>query len=170
VFVGDPVALPARGDVDLGAGRCEIQAALAAALDAVSVNCPDDASFERVQEAAHARSQRGESFAGAFLEAQRALPEVLAAPPVRRPAWVPVMGIALMWAFWPVLAAAWFAGSRADARNTVTFLRTLGGLAAGVVWLPCIALAAVFWPIAIGAGVVSAAAGWLLLGIPRWRR
>ena len=50
----------------------ELQDELAAALDAVSVNCADAAHFNQVQHAAWQAAQQGEDYGVAFLRAQRA--------------------------------------------------------------------------------------------------
>ena len=92
--------------------------------------------------------------------------------------WPRRLGIALHWLFAPVLLAGWFAGKKADARNTVSFFRSLGGSAGVVIWLLIVAAAAVWAVLAgagatagavAGAGLLSAAAGRLLLRARRWQ-
>ena len=55
-----------------GESVAELQNELAAALDAVSVNCADAAHFNQVQHAAWQAAQQGEDYCVAFLRAQRA--------------------------------------------------------------------------------------------------
>ena len=55
-----------------GESVAELQNELAAALDAVSVNCADAAHFNQVQHAAWQAAQQGEDYGAAFLRAQRA--------------------------------------------------------------------------------------------------
>ena len=55
-----------------GESVTELQDELAAALDAVSVNCADAAHFNQVQHAAWQAAQQGEDYGVAFLRAQRA--------------------------------------------------------------------------------------------------
>ena len=55
-----------------GESVAELQDELAAALDAVSVNCADAAHFNQVQHAAWQAAQQGEDYGAAFLRAQRA--------------------------------------------------------------------------------------------------
>ena len=55
-----------------GESVVELQNELAAALDAVSVNCADAAHFNQVQHAAWQAAQQGEDYGAAFLRAQRA--------------------------------------------------------------------------------------------------
>ena len=65
-----------------GESVAELQDELAAALDAVSVNCADAAHFNQVQHAAWQAAQQGEDYGVAFLRAQRANHRVrLGAPP-----------------------------------------------------------------------------------------
>src|SRR5699024_6213978 len=128
---------------------------LTEALDAVSVHCPDPQTFDRVQRRATARARTGESFAAAFLDEQRAAvgqaparPEAGAQTPAgSAPAgpgprartttaeapispWPRRLGLALHWPVAPVLWVAAWVGRKADARNTVTFYRMLGGTGA----------------------------------------
>lgn len=79
------------------------------------------------------------------------------------------LGLLLLWLFWPVLVVGHLAGTRADGRNTVSFFRIMGGLAAAVLWVPALLVAAFFWPWVVAAGAVSALVGWSLLGVRRWR-
>ena len=58
--------------VPQGESVAELQNELAAALDAVSVNCADAAHFNQVQHAAWQAAQQGEDYGVAFLRAQRA--------------------------------------------------------------------------------------------------
>ena len=112
-----------------------------------------------------------------------------ASGPVRTPAttpetasgpspWPRRVGLALHWLFAPVLLSGWFAGTKADARNTVTFFRSLGGSAGVVIWLLVLVAAAVWASLAgagataaavLGAGLLSAAVGRLILRGRRWQ-
>ena len=185
VVRGKPVTIPDRNGRDRSEWEAEVASAMGSALDEVSVNCPDEETFDRIQARALDIARRtgggsaaGDpaSFAQSFLELQRDLSATGAGDatdnltdstptfPVLR--WV---GLVLMWLFAPVLGAAAFAGSRADGRNTVTFFRLLGGFAAVMVWVPVLIVAAFFWPLVIGIGILSAVCGWLLLGLNRFR-
>lgn len=176
VRVGAPVALPTRNGRDDRGWELALQEVFSAALDAVSVDCPDAASFEDAQRHAGAAMRHGQSFAGAFLERQNMLRTGAAPAPdaqtVPAAAWKRVArGIALacMLALWPVLLAAWFIGRKADARNTVTFFRMAGGLAMALLWLPLLAVALLAWPCATAGLLTLAAIGWWMLGLRWWR-
>ncbi|SMX89287.1 hypothetical protein [Brevibacterium antiquum] len=193
VVCGTAVTIPARNGKDRSTWEGEVASAIGSGLDEVSVNCPDEQSFERIQaealEDARSSASAPASFASAFLHQQKVVcqgerPGQVAqgrdAPPTRvdsaevevparRFPVLRAIGFALMWLFAPVLAAGAFAGSRADGRNTVTFFRLLGGFAAVMVWVPVLVVAAFFWPLVIGIGTVSAVCGWLLLGLNRFR-
>ncbi|WP_157691460.1 lysophospholipid acyltransferase family protein [Brevibacterium sandarakinum] len=185
VVRGKSVTIPDRNGRDRSEWEAEVASAMGSALDEVSVDCPDEETFDRIQARALdiARRTGGGSatggpapFAQAFLDLQRDfsatearnatgdLTDSTPTFPVLR--WV---GLVLMWLFAPVLGAAAFAGSRADGRNTVTFFRLLGGFAAVMVWVPVLIVAAFFWPLVIGIGILSAVCGWLLLGLNRFR-
>ncbi|WP_426690013.1 hypothetical protein [Rhodanobacter ginsengiterrae] len=169
VLLGAPVKLPAReSDETDRAWEQRIHAEIAAALDAVSVNCADPASFAAAEAHAAMRAAAGESYALAFIDAQQhpqrlhPLPSV---PQVHRWPWDWLLVGAFLLLAAPVLLAGRFAGSKADARNTVSFFRIVGGLAAALVWLPCLLLATALWPLPLLALWLAAACGWW-----RWPR
>lgn len=179
VFRGPAVALPRRDGRDDAEWEESVADEIGRALDAVSVNCPDEETFVAAQAAALARARAGESYAEAFLDEQAGRAEAsrpdgppqprVSAPDARDGRPVRLLGMLLLWLCWPVLLAGHLAGRRADARNTVSFFRILGGLAACVLWLPVLAVAAVLLPRVVAAGVVCALVGWGILGLPRWR-
>lgn len=160
VLLGQPVTLPAQGDDDKRAWEARIDQTLADALNAVSVNCPDQTTFERVERLAAADAARGEAYALAFKrhEASAALPE-----PPPRPAprhglrALCLIGMAILW---PVLLVGWLVGKKADARNTVTFFRIVGGFAMALLWLPLMLVLAICFPWPVLALLLSALTGW----------
>lgn len=164
VLVGTPLALPSRLPDESGRTfELRLHAAIGAALDAVSVHCPDADTFARVEAAARAEAADGRSYAQAFIAAQANPPAVCTACPRAR-CWpwdgLAVAGFCVLLA--PVLLAAWLAGRRADARNTVTLFRMVAGVLAALLWLPCLAWLAWRWPLP--------AAGWALLAAWGWWR
>ena len=177
VVRGKSITIPARNGQDRSVWEAEVASAMSSALDEISVNCPDEETFERIQakalNVARRTPGRAATFATAFLDLQRDNSTAAAdGSPAAASSAITVLrwvGIALMWLFAPVLAAAALAGSRADGRNTVTFFRLLGGFAAVMVWVPALIVAVFFWPLVIGIGIVSAVCGWLLLGLRRFR-
>lgn len=166
-LVGAPVALPAR-DTDETDRDWErrIHQAIAAALDAVSVNCPDADAFAAAETWATAQAAAGESYALAFIDAQQR-PQIQPPSPRRIHVWpwdwLVVAAFMLLAA--PVLLAGRFVGGKADARNTVSFFRIVGGLVAAVAWLPCLLLASWFWPLPLLVLWLLAVLGWW-----RWPR
>lgn len=167
VLVGASLALPTRAPAEADrAFELRLHAALSAALDAVSVNCPDAETFRRVEAEARQRMAQGASYAQAFIAAQSAPPAVVAPMPrARRWPWdgLAVASFCILLA--PVLLVAWLAGRKADARNTVTLFRVVAGLPAALLWLPCLALLAWRFPLPMAALTVAAAIGWW-----RWPR
>ena len=166
-LVGVPVNLPAR-DADESDRDWErrIHQAIATALDAVSVNCPTPEVFATTEAWATVRAAAGESYALAFIGAQQR-PQAPPPPPLRtRPwpwDWLVVAAFMLLAA--PVLLAGRVAGGKADARNTVSFFRIVGGLLVAMVWLPCLLLMTWFWPWPLLVLWPLAALGWW-----RWPR
>ncbi|MDR2188984.1 MAG: hypothetical protein LBE62_13240 [Azonexus sp.] len=163
MLLGEPIALPARQEEDKRQWEQRINTALAEALDAVSVNCPDVATFERVERLAGADADNGQSYALAFKHWQRqaaeGLPEAIPAPD-KTPLWRWLCGLPGMTLLAPVLLAGFLAGRQADARNTVTFFRMAGGFAMALLWLPVLIALFCFCPLPIACWGVLAAAGW----------
>ncbi|MFE1084995.1 lysophospholipid acyltransferase family protein [Brevibacterium sediminis] len=193
VVRGRAVTIPDRDGREVKEWEAAVASAMGAALDDVSVNCPDETTFAAVEARALDRARRtpgaSASYAQSFLELQNevgsAVPDgdrptgagqadggPTSANVPTTPRTFPVIrwvGFLALWLFAPILVAAAVAGSRADGRNTVTFFRILVGFAAVMVWVPALIIAAFFWPAVIGAGVLSGVLGWLLLGVRRIR-
>lgn len=166
VLVGEPVALPERAGRELEAWVADTAAAIGAALDSVSVHCPDVDTFERVELQAAADSRFGRSYALAFKAREASVrrgdctrpvaPSVANAARVWQ--WPCIMIAALL--LGPVLLAGLAAGRSADARNTTTMFRMLGGSAAAVVWIPLLVLLAACHPQVVLPLGILAAYGW----------
>ncbi|MDR0674085.1 MAG: hypothetical protein LBF93_10645 [Zoogloeaceae bacterium] len=181
IMPGKPVdLLPRLPDEHPRHWEKRLLAAMAMALDAVSVDCPDAQGFARVERlAAAAADGHAEclppttpgtdapppSYARAFLYWQEAarhapLPDAPARPK-RRAAWWAKPCIAVFCLLCaPVLLAGKWAGYKADARNTVSFFRFLGGLAATLVWLPILFILLILFPLPVGAATLLAWVGW----------
>jgi 1-acyl-sn-glycerol-3-phosphate acyltransferase len=167
ILVGAPLELPTRaGDETDRDWEWRIHQAIAEALDAVSVNCPDPAGLAVVEAHATTVAASGGSYAQAFIDAQQhlqthqPLPTTLPSQPMRAwPLdWLGVAAFVLLAA--PVLLIGRIAGGKADARNTVSFFRMAGGLVAALLWLPCLLLATYGWPLPMLALWCAAALGW----------
>ncbi|MDR1349715.1 MAG: hypothetical protein LBJ59_02835 [Zoogloeaceae bacterium] len=156
VLAGPPVVLPAQaGNEHRRFWEKRIGAALGAALDAVSVDCPDRETFEQVERLAAAEvdaaatDDASASYAQAFLRWQTASsrPPVPPLVPLKKPALWAYPCIAVFYLCCaPILGAGAFMGKKADARNTVSFFRFIGGLAAALLWLPALLALFCFFP------------------------
>lgn len=165
IVLGPAVAIPAREDGEAPrAWENRVHEAIGNALDAVSVNCRDEAQFAAVEAWARHRMACGDSYAEALLAAQAApvLPPWRPAPRPGPMHWlwdgVPLASLALCGA--PIALAARVAGSKADARNTVTFFRMAGGFFVGLTWLPLVVALAIWQPLPVLTLVALAAIGW----------
>ena len=189
-WVGPAIDLPRNAAGPRLEREKEAHRILTQALDAVSVDCSSPVVFDGVQRRAAARSRAGESFAAAFLEEQAAA-RAATGPSPSGPAvagctaaeaavpspWPRRLGLLLHWPVWPVLGVAQAVGRKADARNTVSFFRVLGGAGATVAW-GAVLLGAGVAGIATGhggataviaaAGTASLVAGRLLVTAKRW--
>jgi hypothetical protein len=183
ILPGNPVDLPPRlPDEHPRRWEKRLLAAMGAALDAVSVNCPDAQSFAQVERLAAAAADghaeyspppapgtnEQPSYARAFLYWQEVarhspLPEAPALPKQHAIWWaLPCIAVFCL-LFAPVLLAGKWAGGRADGRNTVTFFRFLGGFAVALAWLPILLLLFFLFPLPIG---VASALAWV--GCRQW--
>lgn len=174
IFPGPPVDLPPRMSGEHPRQwEKRLRAVMGAALDAVSVNCPDEAAFLRVERQAARQADSGRSSYGeAFLHWQAAarrgeLPEEDVSDVTHRARrrrivlWhVPFIAVfCLLLA--PVLLAGRYMGGKADARNTVSFFRMIGGLAMALIWLPAVLVLFFIFPWAMGVLSAMAWFGWL---------
>lgn len=127
VVVGDPLMLPNRamGQSDKE-WEAQLHATISQGLRTVSVDCPDQATFEKVEGLARSQVARypdRESYGQAFLAFQNGwldAPSPRAASP-RAPLWKWALVSVAAVVFSPIVLAAWWAGQKADARNTVSF-------------------------------------------------
>lgn len=148
LMVGEPLILPEQGDVSAVEWEQSIQQYLSQALDCVSVNCRDEPMLARVEEQSWNSLRDGDSYARAFKQAeQQTLSEPgVAAPQVTLSLWDHLLWRLFILTLLPVWLAGWWAGCRADGRNTTTFFRLAGGFAMALVWLPCLLIAMMFYP------------------------
>ncbi|WP_051940423.1 hypothetical protein [Stenoxybacter acetivorans] len=166
ILAGAAVDLPPRlPDETARQWENRLQAAMVSALDAVSVNCADKATFEQVERLAGADNTSSYAQAFVYWQNHAAHSPLPAAPPLRHAhsLWwaIPFMAVFCI-LFAPVLLASWFAGKQADGKNTVSFFRVLGGLAALLLYLPFLLAAFYCAPLPIGIAAILAYLGWKL--------
>lgn len=163
LLVSEPLVLPEQGDASAAEWEQNIHQCLSHALDRVSVNCRDEQMLARVAEQAWNSRRAGDSYAQAFKQAEQ---QTLSEPVVAAPLATRSISDQLLWRLFiltllPVWFAGWWVGRKADGRNTTTFFRLAGGFAMALIWLPCLLIAAIFYP-------------WLLLlygaAVLGWRR
>ncbi|MDR1423462.1 MAG: hypothetical protein LBI92_02480 [Azoarcus sp.] len=173
VLPGPPVELPPRApDEHPRHWERRLLAAMGAALDAVSVNCPDEETFARVERLAAAQAdgrlpgREAASYARAFLSWQECarhgeLPDAPAPEQSCRCVfWLYPFIAAFCLLFAPILLVGAHLGKKADGRNTVSFFRIIGGLAVALFWLPMLLALLFLFPLPMGIGLAMAWAGW----------
>ena len=166
ILVGEPVALPEQGGGDKREWERRIHEALTQALDAVSVDCADVASFERVERLAAADADNGGSYALAFKRYERGDAKMrVEAQAVRTPFWRFLCGLPGMVLLAPILLVGYLAGRKANSRNTVAFFRMAGGFAASLIWLPTLLVLLFIFPLPTLLLLALAVLGW-----PAFRR
>lgn len=166
LVIGEALSLPARaeGEPDK-AWEDRMHAAISEGLRAVSVDCPDQATFEateaKAREAVLQEPQR-ETYGKAFLATQNGRRVFWERPSkvYRVRGWEKLLlGIAAL-VFAPIVLGGWWAGRKADARNTVSFFRVLGGLAGALIWVPLCFTALSLFPLVTGVAVGVGVLGW----------
>lgn len=171
IQVGEPLLLKAVPGNHKRAEEARVQEAFTQALDSVSVNCPDEASFARVEALAREAYLKGESYANAFKrfegEARAGhLPahaiEIMTISPHQKKISIAyrLCQAAFYLFFAPMVLTAWWAGQKADARNTVTFFRMLGCVASGLIWLPVLGVLTLLYPLVLPPLLVLSIPGW----------
>lgn len=120
-----------RGEAFVPQGRDvrTLHAEFSAALNKVSVNCTDAATFNRIQAQAWQQSRQGADFGAAFLTAQHSTVGTADLEAANLRWWQRLAQGLFIAAFFPVVLAALVAEKWADGRNNVTFFRLLGALA-----------------------------------------
>jgi 1-acyl-sn-glycerol-3-phosphate acyltransferase len=170
IMAGASIELPPRKPNEpLKQWEKRLRPVIETALDAVSVNCPDMETLGRVEQLAASQADSGgSSYAQAFLHWQeiartKGLPEeggLHAAPKRSLPIWAYPFIAVFCLMFAPILLAGFYIGKKADARNTVTFFRMIGGLAAALVWIPALLALCFFYPLPTSILLLMAWEGW----------
>lgn len=153
LLVSDPLVLPEQGEDSVAQWETRIMQYLSCSLNRVSVACRDEPMLENVARQARSRSRVDGSYALAFKQAEQQALQGRAPKPTRTETSRASMNI-LQWLAWkafiftllPVWLCGWWAGRRADGRNTTTFFRLAGGFAMALIWLPCLAVIASIYP------------------------
>ncbi|MCO7051409.1 hypothetical protein NAG84_16335, partial [Proteus terrae] len=68
-----------------------------------------------------------------------------------------------MYILFPILLSSFIASRFADARNTISFFKILGGAIAAAIWIPILIMLLFFFPIFIGISLASALFGFILI-------
>ncbi|PVZ82383.1 glycerol acyltransferase [Serratia sp. S1B] len=167
IYVGKPIEIVAQVDNESEREwEKRIHNQITQALDHVSVNCPDEATFHAAEQYAYASFTKGGAYATAFLHYQHQ-PDARPSNPNTQTAchntawrW---LGFCMMFIYLPILLAAVFAARFADARNTRSFFKILGGGLASLIWLPLLVCLGVIWPSVIIPSLVSGYIGYKII-------
>ena len=166
IYVGNPISIVSKLDDESGRDwEKRIHEQFSQELNAVSVNCQNEDMFQQAEQYAYQSLQNGQSYASAFLDYQQN-PDSMLCHKIQSTsnteAWR-WLGFCLMFVFLPILLAAKFAASRADARNTVSFFKILGGSIAGLLWLPILLIFTLCWPTILLPSLISAFIGYKII-------
>ncbi|EKT57201.1 1-acyl-sn-glycerol-3-phosphate acyltransferase [Providencia burhodogranariea] len=165
IFIGKPIEIISQQEQSEREWEKNIHTQISDALDAVSVNCLNEQIFNDATHHAAYENHQGNSYATAFLDYQQT-PEnfpAIKSEPIKKNHAVRWLGFCLMFILLPILLAALFTSRYADARNTISFFKILGGSLAGLIWLPIIAISLFIWPKFILISLASALIGYLFI-------
>lgn len=149
LLVGEPLVLPEQGDASAAEWEQRLQQCLSQALDSVSVNCRDEQMLARVEKQARSQCHVGGSYAQAFKQAEQQTlsePDLATSRATAITLWQHLLWRLFILTLLPIWLCGWWAGRKADGRNTTTFFRLAGGFAMALIWLPCLLIAAIFYP------------------------
>lgn len=165
IFIGKPIEIISQQEQSEREWEKNIHTQISDALDAVSVNCLNEQIFNDATHHAACESSQGNSYATAFLDYQQT-PEnfsTIKHKPAKKTHAIRWLGFCLMFILFPILLSALFTSRYADARNTVSFFKILGGSLASLIWLPIIVILLFIWPKFILISLMSALIGYLLV-------
>ncbi|MDR0218807.1 MAG: glycerol acyltransferase [Enterobacteriaceae bacterium] len=166
VYVGKPISIADQvNDESEQEWENRIHEQISQALNAVSVNCPDEKTFKAAEHYAYLSLMQGESYAEAFLRYQNQH-EICPMPQPKAVSYHLIwrwLGFFLMFIFLPILLASAVGARYADARNTITFFKIFAGGLAGLIWLPLLIGFVWLWPSVIIPSLISAFIGYKII-------
>lgn len=165
LYIGDNIIIPQQGDLTSREWEQNIHQDISLALNNISVNCPDIGLFKKASSYACNRKIKGDSYAESFIDYQNNLIKYEESNrnienniPHSIKTWR-YISFCFMFIFFPILLSALIASRFADARNTVSFFKIIGGSLAAIIWLPILFILLFFSPLFISVSLISALIG-----------
>ncbi|WP_193015292.1 MULTISPECIES: 1-acyl-sn-glycerol-3-phosphate acyltransferase [Gammaproteobacteria] len=139
------------------------------ALNNISVNCPNIDIFKKASDYAFNKNKIGDSYAKSFIDYQNILYQSNNDhPKIENHSLNSILiwryiSFLFMFILFPILLSSFIASHFADARNTVSFFKILGGCIATAIWLPILIILLFFSPLFIATGLICALIGIILI-------
>ncbi|NBM56588.1 glycerol acyltransferase [Proteus vulgaris] len=170
VYIGDNICITSKKDnLSIREWEQNIHKEVSNALNKISVNCPDVDIFEKASSYAFNKNKEGYSYAESFIDYQNNLSQAdNSNKTIEKTSQSSILiwryiSFLFMYILFPILLSSFIASHFADARNTVSFFKILGGAIASAIWLPILVMLLFFSPLFIGISLVSASFGFILI-------
>lgn len=169
VYIGDNITISEQVNLSSREWEKNIHTEISIALNNVSVNCPNDESFNNASFYAYQKKEEGHSYSESFLDYQNKLINKACLPQIKTKTSASSLlfwryiAFCFMFILSPIFMASFIASRFADARNTISFFKILGGSLATALWLPILFILLFFSPLFIGISLFSALVGLVII-------
>lgn len=170
VYIGKNICInPQKDNLSIREWEKNIHTEISTSLNEISVNCPNVDIFEKASNYAFNKNKTGESYAESFIDYQNNLSQsnndnhdIEKSSQSSILVWRYISYL-FMYILFPILLSSFIASHFADARNTISFFKILGGAIATAIWIPILVMLLFFFPLFIGISLVSALFGFILI-------
>ncbi|MBG3128466.1 1-acyl-sn-glycerol-3-phosphate acyltransferase [Proteus mirabilis] len=170
VYIGENICINSqKGNLSIREWEQNIHTEVSTSLNKISVNCPNIDIFEKASSYAFNKNKNGKSYAESFIDYQNnPLQSNNDNQNIENNSQHSILiwrytSFLLMYILFPILLSSLVASHFADARNTISFFKILGGAIATTIWLPILVILLFFFPMFIGISLVSALFGFILI-------
>lgn len=170
VYIGENICInPQEDNLSIREWEQNIHKEISTSLNKISVNCPNIDIFEKASAYAFNKNKEGKSYAESFIDYQNNLPQSINDKQnIEKKSQSSILiwryiSFLFMYILFPILLSSFIASHFADARNTISFFKILGGAIATAIWIPILVILLFFFPIFIGISLASALFGFILI-------
>lgn len=170
VYIGENICINSQKDnLSIREWEQNIHTEISTSLNKISVNCPNIDIFEKASNYAFNKNKTGKSYAESFIDYQNNLSQsnndnhdIEKNSQSSILVWRYISYL-FMYILFPILLSSFIASHFADARNTISFFKILGGAMATAIWIPILVMLLFFFPLFIGISLASALFGFILI-------
>nr|MBG3151870.1 glycerol acyltransferase [Proteus mirabilis] len=167
VYIGETISITSQqNNLSIREWEQNIHNEISILLNKVSVNCPTVDIFEKASKHAFIKNKEGYSYSGSFIEYQNNLYQAdqdnqnIEKSSILTWRYISFL---FMYILFPILLSSLIASHFADARNTISFFKILGGAIATAIWTPILVMLLFYFPIFIDISLASALFGFILI-------